>query len=153
MKLTAYDMKIVWLILLLTITGFIINVYLSVETYNCIKNKNNVKQKSYIYFVLLIHHFVFSFYHFGWLFNNTTILFIYLLIPISILLHWSTNGWKCKLSQMINIVCDFNDSKLFEDLFDIIGLKKKYNLTYAIRQMYIVTVFCIGFYKLKKSNK
>ena len=68
-------------------------------------------------------------------------------------MHWSTNGWKCKLSQMINIVCDFNDSKLFEDLFDIIGLKKKYNLTYAIRQMYIVTVFCIGFYKLKNSNK
>jgi len=48
----------------------------------------------------------------------------YLLTPIIVIVHWVTNDNKCILTQIHNKLCDRNENKEFNDLFNIVGLKK-----------------------------
>ena len=150
MKLSNYDLKVIGFLLLITFSGFIINNYYSLEIDSCIQRNNSFIKKIYIYTVLILHHLVFSLLYFGWLFNNKTLLIIFLFSPVVIMLHWLTNNWKCKLSQMINNVCKFDDFKLFEDFFDIIGLKKNNISANFFRGFFVLFGIIVAYSKLKK---
>ena len=103
------------------------------------------------------------FLFFGWLFFNKKLLLVYLIVQLCLILHWITNDWKCKLSQFVNKICNYDDSLLFfddslllEELLKYIGITKKIKLlsdnsAYIMLFLYIVCMF-IAFYKLQKGK-
>jgi len=160
MKLTNCDLNLIWVIIILTCIVFYLNLYINKKTMSCFKNKS-IKNKIIILLITLIHIVIVLFSVFGWLFCNKKMLLIYLIVQICLFLHWITNEWKCKLSQILNNICNFKDSLLFFDnsfllleLLNYIGIDKlnyyKYgNNNYLFMYLYI-TVFCIVTYKLQK---
>jgi len=160
MKLTNYDLRILWIIIIVTCIVFYLNLYKNKKTMGCFKNKS-IKNKSIILLITLIHIIIVVFSIFGWLFFNKKILLIYLILQICLFLHWITNDWKCKLSQIINNICNFKDSLLFFDnsfllieLLNYIGINKfnhyKYSSNSYLFMYFHITVFCIVIYKLQK---
>ena len=74
-----------------------------ITKYNkCIENKPTI-----ILPIIILHRFIWVIGYFGWIFNNKTILKIYLVFTVIILFHWFTNDWKCMLTQIENKTCDF----------------------------------------------
>lgn len=139
-----YNYKILYILITLSLTVFFIDIYTK-HTYECIKKSS---QKNTIIIVLLIHQFLHIFANFGWLFNNKFILFIYLLTPSIVLIHWFTNDNKCYLTQKVNKICNFNENVPFNDIFLIIGLKKYSIWQNFLHYVYLGITLCIVFYKL-----
>ena len=148
MKIRNNDLIILYLLCVVSVIGFLTNDLCSDEINECMQQQT-LSEKKTIYFILIIHHFIAAFLFFGWLFNNKKILLIYIFTPIIIVLHWSLNEWNCKLSQLINKKCNLDDSRLFPDFIDFIGLRKENIWLYAIRQFYLITVFFVSIYKYK----
>jgi hypothetical protein len=160
MKLSKYDLKLIWLILILTCIVFILNVYKNTKTINCFTNQSFIN-KIIILLITLIHIVVVLFLFCGWLFFNKKILLVYLVFQLCLMLHWITNEWKCKLSQIVNNICKFEDSLIFYDnsmlivdFVNFLGISKlnkyKYCSNYYLFIYFYITAFCIAFYKLQK---
>lgn len=99
---------------------------------------------------LLLHHIFNIYTQFGWLSNNKTILFLYLLIPIGVLIHWRTNNNKCLYTQFINNICNIPENKLFRDIWYLLGFKKLKNYD-ELHEKYLIIVWFIALIKLFKS--
>ncbi len=160
MKLSKYDLKLVWLMLILTSIVFILNVYKNTKTINCFTNQS-VINKIIIVLITLIHIVVLLFIFCGWLFFNKNILLVYLVFQICLILHWITNDGKCKLSQIVNNICKFEDSLIFYDnstllidFVNFVGISKLNKYKYCSNDYlfiyFYITSFCIAFYKLQK---
>ena len=159
MKLIKYDLQIVWIMIIVTCIVFILNLYRNTKIISCFKNKT-ITKKIIILLITIIHIVIVIFSIFGWLFFNKKILLIYIVVQFLLFAHWITNGWKCKLSQIVNNICNFEDSFLFFDnslliieLLNYIGIDKlhsnKYNNNYLFMYFYITAIF-IALYKLQK---
>ena len=160
MKLINYDLKIVWLIASITCIIFILNLYMNTKIMNCFKNQSVIK-KIIILLITLIHIIVVLFLFFGWLFFNKKILLVYLIFQLLIIIHWIINEWKCKLSQIVNNICKFEDSLIFYDnstliidFINFVGINKLNKYKYG-SDVYLfiyiqITAFCIAIYKLQK---
>ena len=163
MKLIKFDLNLVWLILILTCIVFILNLYRNTKTNSCFINQRSLTHKLIIRLITLIHIGIVVFSIFGWLFFNKKLLLVYLIVQLCLILHWITNDWKCKLSQFVNKICNYDDSLLFfddslllEELLKYIGITKKIkllsdNTAYIMMFLYIVCMF-IAFYKLQKGK-
>ena len=55
MKLIKFDLKLVWLILILTCIVFILNVYRNTKTNSCFINQRSLTHKLIIRLITLIH--------------------------------------------------------------------------------------------------
>lgn len=81
-------------------------------------DKNNCGKANLILFT---HHIINIFINFGWLSNNKILLYIYVLSPITTIIHWKLNNNKCILTELHNKAC--NNNIEFNDLFNMLGLK------------------------------
>lgn len=109
---------------------------------------NNIK----FHTILLIHHIFIIFIFFGWLSNNRLILYIYILIPFILIIHWKTNNNNCFLTQRVNKICELNENEYIRDFLYFIGLKKSnyYDLLYIV---FLCLTFFIVVYKLFLKSK
>ena len=133
----------------------IVLVIASIISYLIDTNKEcaDKSHKLYANAVLFFHHFINIFANFGWLSNNKAILIFYLLTPIIVLIHWTTNNNKCMLTQLHNKLCNRNDSKEFNDLFNIVGMKKYSWWNKWGHLVYLGICFGIAIMKLKYMNE
>ena len=102
--------------------------------------------------ILWSHHSLNIFANFGWLSNNKYILLIYLFAPIITIIHWLTNNNKCFLTEMHNSICK-NDNKMFNDLFNIIGLKKLEWWNKWGHYLYLIIAWFITIHKVNNIYK
>ena len=122
------------LIIILTIVAFILDKHV----YSCNRGR----------LILALHHALNIFANFGWVLNNKSLLLVYLCAPIVCLLHWYTNDNKCILTQKYNSICNLPQDTPFNDLFNIIGLKKhSWWMNYG-HHTYMIICLCIAFWKL-----
>lgn len=98
--------------------------------------------------VLYLHHFVNIFANFGWLSNNRYVLYIYLASPLIVALHWFTNDNKCVLTQLHNRLCHQHEDKMFDDIFNIIALKKYNWWNRWGHYLYLGIAMSIALYKI-----
>ena len=81
-------------------------------------------KKTQALFLITAHHILGTIANFGWLATSKIFLSIFIIINISIIIHWITNKNRCKTTQKLNKICGFPEDKWFPDFFYIIGLKK-----------------------------
>ena len=87
-------------------------------TKTCINN-NHV-----VFYILLLHHFISCFLIAGWIFNYKPILLLHFIIVISTIFYWFFNNNLCDLTVYVNKLCGWNENQPFNDLLNVIGLKK-----------------------------
>jgi hypothetical protein len=104
-----------------------------------------------ITFILIIHHFISIFLHFGWIFNNKTILILYILSVNIIYVQFLFNDDKCVLTQIENKLCQYKPYRHFTDYFHWIGIKGEKIYGIDIPDMYISIVYTYAWYKLINS--
>ena len=126
---------------------FVVLIIISFIVYSFDKNKCDIE---YSNIILYFHHFVNIFANFGWLSNNKYILYTYLLSPIIVLIHWQTNNNKCILSQLHNRLCNQHEDKVFDDIFNIVQLKKYNWWNIWGHYLYLAIVMGIAIYKITK---
>lgn len=98
---------------------------------------------------LLLHHILVIFIYFGWLSNNSYVLSFYLLLPITLLVHWRMNNNRCVMTEAVNNMCDLDKDEYIRDIAYLCGLKKSkyYDPVY---KTFLVFVFSYVIYKLYK---
>ncbi len=141
------DTLFIFLILLIfSLVIFSIDI-LSPKNIICFKSAN--KNKKYKIFILLLsHHILQVFTHFGWIFNNKKILVFYIILPFLTLYHWKTNNNTCTLTENFNKLCNKPKGTLFNDIFKLLGMKK-YNLwNNYLHYAYLFFVIFIALYKI-----
>lgn len=103
---------------------------------NCIY-KNGVK----IIPAILLHRLLTIFMYFGWLFNNKIVSIVYILILLTIIVHWLTNDWKCILTEYENYICDYPLNRKY-DIFGDKILHNNLNLHIIILVILVsITIF------------
>jgi len=78
-----------------------------------IRKECNIKSNLFIY-VISLHYLVRTFFVFGWLFNNKTVLTMYVIGAIILIIHWVTNGWNCIITEIENIECGKDQKKKYK---------------------------------------
>lgn len=141
-----YDLKILIILIIIAFIIFLYDSYLG-ENKDCLKEK-----PPFIYIQILvlqyIHHIISLFLTLGWLFNNKYILIFYILFIIIVILHWNMNGDKCFLTVIYNRLCGYDDTKLFNEISGIIGLKKYKIWTDYITYVLMILYILIALYKI-----
>lgn len=109
----------------------------------CINNK-------LIQLELLLHHILNIYAQFGWVSNNKYLLYGYVITPLLVLSHWSTNNNKCYLTEDINKKCNIDKNVPFRDMWYLIGIK---NIKYydTCHKLYLIIGWLIALYKIKYS--
>jgi hypothetical protein len=146
MKITEVN-KFYILILL-----FLAQFTLDINTNKCINRTDDELDKQItdsdkykIITILFLHHAISVFTNFGWIFNNRTILKIYLLFPVLAILHWVTNDDKCFLTEMVNKICGYKQYKVFNDFTYFLKIK-------PILPLIKVLGIIIALYKINSSK-
>ncbi len=100
--------------------------------------------------LLFIHHLLNIFANFGWATTSIPVLYFYLCAPVITALHWATNNGKCFLTQEYNRICGLPDDLPFNDMFNIIGLKR-YNWWNNIgHYIYLGLALALALYKVSR---
>jgi hypothetical protein len=140
--------KEITIIIIVGIVFYLLDIYTASKGHysKCTDLKNQT--------VLLCHHIANVFLQFGWLCNTKFMLLLYIMTPVLVVLHWKTNNNRCLFTEYINHSCELSDDTRLRDLWYFVGLKnyKYYN---RIQNIYLLIVFVIGIYKIKRlsSNK
>jgi len=125
-------------ILLLGLISYIYDI--SIDNYY-----NICKNNLYIHFLLLIHHIISVYIHFGWININLSNKKLYLLLLLLTIIHWKTNNNKCIFTQYINNKCNVDVNYPFRNIIYFIGLKNN-------KFLYYIYLFCIFIYVFNKKN-
>ena len=96
--------------------------------------------------IIFLHRFFYTFLYYGWIFDNKIILLLYLFIIIFVFIHWLTNNWKCKPTQIENNLCKYDNYMYFDYNYIIF----KENVANIITIIYFISIIIIIFYKLFK---
>ena len=96
---------------------------------------------------LFFHHLINIFSQFGWLSSNIYVLYVYLTVPIVVLIHWKTNQNRCVLTERTNKMCDIPDG-YFRDWMELVGIKKQtwYD---TFHMSFLITGWCIALWKIR----
>jgi hypothetical protein len=113
---------------------------IDINTNKCLKRLSK-KEKVKAFRILMIHHLYSSFANFGWILNNKFLLIIYILFPLSAILHWNTNENECVWTQDFNKLCGYKHYEYFHDLFYWLKIKE-------LHPAYYVLTILIALYKL-----
>lgn len=111
------------------------------KTYNCINKKPKIAK------VLLLHHILNVFLMYGWLFDDKKINVIHILVVIGIIFYWKFNENKCNMTVEVNRECLWNEDEPFNDLLNMIGLKKLPMWNEIIHYLIIIIGGLISLYK------
>lgn len=111
-------------------------------TMNCIRAHPHVLP------FLILHHFLSGFLLGGWLFNYKPILFLHILVVIGIIIYWRNNNNRCELTIYVNKQCGWNHDKPFNDLLNLIGLKKMKDWNEYYHYLFILLGASISIYKI-----
>ena len=125
---------------------YFIDINTAPKNYYC-NCKDNIKAHA----ILLIHHIIVIYVHFGWLSNNKYILYFYLITFIFLIIHWKTNNNKCILTNIINDECGLEKEVVFRDLTYFIGVKNS-NWSNYILIYWLVMGWGIAYIKLFHTN-
>jgi hypothetical protein len=117
---------------------------LSPKTLQCIKNNPNV-----IFFQLL-HHIINCFILGAWIFNYKPILIFHIICILFTIVYWFVNKNLCDLTIYVNKICGWNENELFNDLLNIIGLKKIKAWNEIWHYIFIIFGGLISLYKIIK---
>jgi hypothetical protein len=117
------------------------------------KSRETLLEQPNVLFVLIIHYIANGFLLYGWLFDNTNILFFHIVCCIFIMIYWTFNKGFCHLTLYVNEKCDWNETHL-KDLLYLSGIKsttlwKEKKLHYVI----ISLLGMISLYKILKRHK
>ena len=104
--------------------------------------------------VIIFHHIIGTFLHFGWIFNDPKILIVYVVFMIGVLIHWFTNDMNCKLVQIENTICGIEENKKLNSLYRLINNEKIANYIYVIVAIILICI-AVGkiIYHYKKIGK
>lgn len=106
------------------------------------------KNKSFkVILLIFLHRLYYTFLYYGWIFDNKILLIIYLFLIIFTYIHWLTNDWKCKQTEIENDLCKY-DKYMY---FDYIYLTFNENIAKIISNIYIISIIITIFYKLFKN--
>jgi hypothetical protein len=108
--------------------------------------------KTSVHLEIWLHHILNMFSQFGWLCQSKTLLYVYLIAPIIVLIHWRTNNNQCFLTERINSTCNLQDNEMFRDWWSLLGLKK-YSWYDSTHKFYLIIGWCIAVYRLNKMNQ
>lgn len=127
---------------------FVINLIIdlsSKETRSCFLY--NTYKFVKLFPIIVFHHILSTFMHYGWLTNDKRILLLYIFANIFILSGWAIHG-HCVMTRYVNRRCGLNKKLPFRDLLWLLGTKdiKVYN---DVTLHFILTIMflCLGIYK------
>lgn len=106
----------------LLFTLYLIQLILDLSTNECLKRLEKGERLKTI-LILIFHHIISVFGHFGWIFNNRKVLIVYILGNISILIHWMMHK-GCIVTEMFNKLCGYQGYEYFHDILYFLNLKK-----------------------------
>ena len=112
-KMDLYDEFKV--LLILSLFGLFLDISKSKKLYNKCRRK-----KQFLAF-LFVHHIISVFTLIGWLSSNKKVLIFYILVLITIFLHWRLNNGHCYSTDYINDLCKINIK--FRDFYHFLRLK------------------------------
>ena len=98
---------------------------------------------------LFIHHLSNVFLHFGWLSSDPVILKLYLIAPVVTMAHWIANNNRCMVTEQYNIACNLPKETPFNDLINLVGLKKYKCWNNVGHYLYLILAFFIALIRLK----
>jgi len=104
---------------------------------------------------LFIHHCLSIFLHFGWLSSDPLILKLYLMVPLITMVHWLLNRNRCMATEQYNIECNLPKDEPFNDIINLVGLKRYSWWNNVGHYVYLILAFMIavfksnGFYRFK----
>lgn len=108
-----------WLLFLAVLLLEIILDFASRQTSECVQANPTAG------WLLLLHHIMSCFLLYGWLFSNSLILLIHVIVVIGTVIYWKNNENMCDLTLRVNEICGWSRDKPFHDLLDISGVKAK----------------------------
>ncbi len=128
---------------ILTVIFFImLSVDIITSKSNCVNS--NISRPE-ILKVIILHHLIGTFLHFGWIFNNPYILMFYIVFMIGVLIHWFTNDMNCFLVQVENNICGIEQNKKLNILYKLINNEKVANYIYV---SIAIILICVAFVKI-----
>jgi len=118
--------------MILFLLSVIFDIILTHKTRECIfTQSDNNYNRIEIIFHLITHHFFNTFLNFGWIIDNFYIHIIHIITCIIIIIYWVANDYKCDYTIYVNKLCNWSEDKYFNDIFEIIGVKK-YNVWHTV---------------------
>ena len=108
----------------------------------CINNNPQVL------FILVLHHFINCFLLVGWIFNSKSMLLLHFIIVIGTIIYWGINDHLCDLTVYVNKLCGWDEKQSFNDLLNIIGIKKIKSWNKFWHYLVIAFAACISLYKI-----
>jgi len=128
----------------------IVSIYLDLNDKQTVKCMDSItkQEKTKLVLVLIFHHVINIFANFGYLLSNRYLLYIYIFAPFIMFTYWWFNDDKCDVTVWANNICGWEDKKYFNDLFNIVGLKKTDWWPKWGHITYSIIGICIALYKL-----
>ena len=127
-------------LILAIITAVALVIDINIRCKTCLQDNNKLCD---IITVIIVHRIIYIFMYFGWIFSNKIVLNIYLIFLLCIILHCSSNDWKCYLSQVENSICNFHENNRYDYIFKIFDTKTAVTLTI----FFLIFVFSILYWK------
>lgn len=128
----------------------IVSIYLDLkdkQTQKCMSQITK-QQKAKLVGILVLHHILNIFANFGYLLSNRYLLSLYVFAPFAMIAYWGMNGDRCDITVWANDICGWEGDKYFNDLFNIVGLKKTDWWFKWGHKAYSVVGICIALYRL-----
>lgn len=104
-----YDFLLLFVLTLILIYSF----YVDING----KYKECIEKDKRILPIILFHRIFTLFIFTGWLFKNRIVLIAYVVITITMFLHWYTNSNKCFVTQIENKMCDFPKNTPYNPIY------------------------------------
>jgi hypothetical protein len=113
------DMKKIYLLIIFCI----FQLLLDISTNKCLKEIKDIKDRFKLIVILIIHHIISVFGHFGWIINNRQFLISYVLFVTGVFIHWMMDG-GCFVTVLFNNICGYKHYEYFHDIFYFLNLKQ-----------------------------
>lgn len=115
-QITNYTNNTNYKLELFTILIFI-NIF-----YDLCSSKTNacIEKKNEMLLVIIAHHIFCVFLYFGWIFDNQTVLIIYMTTIFIVLMYWITNGF-CHVTRYTNEQCGWSEETKFNEILNCVN--------------------------------
>jgi len=145
-----YNLFVFTSILLFSIILYIIDLT-SLDGNKCLKQIKTTGDKIKYTIIILIHNIIIYTLLLGWLFNDIRVLLFLLLCITIILIQWIVLR-KCILTDDAEKICKNENSKYFNDIFKMLGLKKYTIFNNLIFYFITFLLLCLYIYKISYKN-
>lgn len=91
----------------------------------CVFNTSDTSRAQRALSLLIFHHVLSVFLLFGWMVPDRRLLLLFIIGNVMMLMEWAIYG-HCRLTRMLNQICDDPKELAFRDLFWWLGIKDMY---------------------------